>query len=93
MLSLLEDFIEYVLDVWLVRRVRNKRGLPENSIAEDATKVAGYYVWVLMTSLVASVAILMLIFLFDWPAFWAIALITVPLGVYAGIKFVRLMRH
>lgn len=93
MWSLIEEFFGYVLDVLFVRRVRNKRGLPENSIAEDATNVASFHIWAFKASLAASVAILTLVFLFDWPVLGTFALIVIPVGIYAGIKFKQLMRH
>lgn len=93
MWSLIEEFFGYILDVLFVRRARNQRGLPENSIAQDAKNVASFHIWAFKIGLAAGLAILTLIFVFDWPVLGTFALIAIPCGIYGGIKFSRLMRH
>lgn len=91
MWSLLEEVVTYILDILLVRHVRKKKGLAERSVAEDAARVADVYLWGIVASVLATAISLVLIFIFDWPILWAFALTVVPTGIYAGIKFRRLL--
>lgn len=93
MWSLIEEFVFYILDVVLVRHVRKKRGLAERPVAEDAAGVANVYLWIIIASVVATAAFFTLLFVFDCSFPLAFALTVVPCGIYAGIKFRRLMTH
>ncbi|MEG1679613.1 MAG: hypothetical protein RR326_05925 [Stenotrophomonas sp.] len=51
--GLIEAVVDFVTDIWVLRRQRSGRNLPGKSLGKDAADVALFNVWAMLLSLLA----------------------------------------
>ncbi|QFZ86954.1 MULTISPECIES: hypothetical protein [Variovorax] len=98
MWSILADLVvgifDFVLDVLLLRSVRDKRGHRKRSVAEDSLAVARFdFVTLVFIAGVSASLMLLLAFAFDVPTGWSVA-IGLTVGAVWGVwRYAQLIRE
>ena len=65
--DLLEGIVDFVTDIWVLRRQRAANGRPANSWGEDAADTAVFNAWVIGLSILALAAGSILFFVLAFP--------------------------
>lgn len=79
--TVLEAIVDFVTDVWLLRRHRAARKRPENAWEKDAADVAVLNIWMMVAGLVLMVITCIMLFVLKLPVWLSL----VPL--IAGIVY------
>lgn len=89
--DLLEGIVDFVTDIWVLRRQRAASGRPANSWGEDAADTAVFNAWVIGLSILALAAGSILFFVLKLPLWLSLAPVVAG-GVYVGYRWIALTR-
>lgn len=95
-MSIVTDFLtgifEFVADVLVFRRQRDKKGHAMRGMGDDAAAVAGFsFVTTLWIALVSVGLMLLLIFGFDVPVVWGVGIGTIVGAVWGYWMYSRMV--
>lgn len=89
--DLLEGIVDFVTDIWVLRRQRAANGRSANSWGEDAADTAVFNAWVIGLSILALAAGIIMLFVFKLPLWMCLAPVVAG-AVYVGYRWVALTR-
>lgn len=89
--DLLEGIVDFVTDIWVLRRQRAANGRPANSWGEDAADTAVFNAWVIGLSILALAAGSILFFVLKLPLWLSLAPVVAG-AVYVGYRWIALTR-
>lgn len=89
--DLLEGIVDFVTDIWVLRRQRAANGRPANSWGEDAADTAVFNAWVIGLSILALAAGMIMLFVLKLPLWMSLAPVFAG-GVYVGYRWIALTR-
>lgn len=89
--GLIEGIVDFVTDIWLLRRQRSGRNRPANSLGRDATDAALFDVWALLLSMLAFVCFAVMFFVVKLPL-WISLLPVAAAVVYLVYRWFALVR-
>lgn len=89
--ALLEGLVDFVTDIWVLRRQRAANGRAVNSWGEDAADAAVFNAWVIGLSVLALAAGSVMSFMLKLPLWLSLAPVVAG-GVYVGYRWVALTR-
>lgn len=89
--DLLEGIVDFVTDIWVLRRQRAANGRAANSWGEDAADTAVFNAWVIGLSILALAAGMIMLFVLKL-ALWVSLAPVVAGGVYVGYRWIALTR-
>ena len=89
--GLIEGIVDFVTDIWVLRRQRSGRSRPANSLGKDAADTALFDVWALLLSMLAFVCFAVLLFVLKLPL-WISLLPVVGAVVYLVYRWFALVR-
>jgi len=89
--DLLEGMVDFVTDIWVLRRQRAANGRPGNSWGEDAADTAVFNAWVIGLSILALAAGMIMLFVLKLPLWMSLAPVVAG-GVYVGYRWIALTR-
>lgn len=89
--DLLEGIVDFVTDIWLLRRQRAANGRPANSWGEDAADTAVFNAWVIGLSILVLAACVIMLFVLKLPLWMSLAPVVAG-GVYVGYRWIALTR-
>jgi hypothetical protein len=89
--DLLEGIVDFVTDIWVVRRKRAANGRPANSWGRDAVDTAVFDAWVIALSMLALAVGAAMMFMFKLPLWLSLAPLAAVI-VYIGYRWVALTR-
>jgi hypothetical protein len=89
--ALLEGVVDFVTDIWVLRRQRAANGRAANSWSEDAADTAVFNAWVIGLSILALAAGSIMVFVLKLPLWMSFGPV-VAVGVYVGYRWIALTR-
>ena len=89
--ALLEGIVDFVTDIWVLRRQRAANGRVANSWSEDAADTAVFNAWVIGLSILALAAGSIMVFVFKLPLWMSFGPV-IAVGVYVGYRWIALTR-
>lgn len=89
--DLLEGIVDFVTDIWVLRRKRAANGRAANSWSEDAADTAVFNAWVIGLSILALAAGSIMVFVLKLPLWMSFGPV-VAVGVYVGYRWIALTR-
>ena len=94
MLNIIEEILDVLLDVFLLRKIREQRNRPKNTWSQDAADVV-YLDWWLATvlSLLAVVGFVLLFYVIGLPFWLSFGLPTLALGGYLSHRWLVLTKR
>ncbi|MHA7600422.1 hypothetical protein ACX12L_10820 [Alicycliphilus sp. T452] len=94
LISLLETVFDTLLDTWWRREHRQRRGRAQRPLGEDLAEVAYFNVVTVTVWGVVACAVFFTLHLgFGLPFGWSFAGAVVPVGIYLGWRFIRLLNQ
>lgn len=89
--DLLEGIVDFVTDIWVLRRQRAANGRATNSWGEDAADTAVFNAWVIGLSILALAAGMIMLFVFKLPLWMSLAPVVAG-AAYVGYRWIALTR-
>lgn len=89
--DLLEGIVDFVTDIWVLRRQRAANGRATNSWGEDAADTAVFNAWVIGLSILALAAGMAMLFVLKLPLWVSLAPVVAG-AVYVGYRWIALTR-
>ena len=89
--GLIEGIVDFVTDIWVLRRQRSGRNRPANSLGKDAADTALFDVWALLLSMLAFVCFSVLFFVLKLPL-WISLVPVLGAVVYLVYRWFALVR-
>ncbi len=89
--DLIEGIVDFVTDVWLLRRQRSVRGRQKNAWQDDAADMVVLDAWATGLGLAAFAVAALMFFLLKLPLWLCMAPI-VAVGIYVGYRWIALAR-
>ena len=89
--ALLEGIVDFVTDIWVLRRQRSANGRAANSWREDAADTAVFNAWVIGLSILALAAGSIMVFVLKLPLWMSFGPV-VAVGIYVGYRWIALTR-
>ena len=89
--AVLEGLVDFVSDIWLLRRHRAANGRAANSWGEDAANTAVFNAWVIGLSILSFAATSVMFFVLKLPLWLSLAPVVAG-GVYVGYRWIALAR-
>ncbi|MFL9585242.1 hypothetical protein [Stenotrophomonas sp. AB1(2024)] len=89
--ELLEGIVDFVTDIWVLRRQRAANNRAQNAWGQDAADTAVFNAWVISLSVLALAAGSVMFFMLKLPP-WLSLVPVVAGGVYVGYRWIALTR-
>lgn len=89
--DLLEGIVDFVTDIWVLRRQRAANDRAANSWREDAADTAVFNAWVIGLSILALAVGSIMVFVLKLPLWMSFGPV-VAVGVYVGYRWIALTR-
>ena len=89
--GLIEGVVDFVTDIWVLRRQRSGRNRPANSLGRDATDIALFDVWAWLLSILAFSSFAAMFFAFELPLWISLAPVAAVV-VYLAYRWFALVR-
>ena len=89
--GLIEGIVDFVTDIWVLRRQRSGRNRRENSLGKDAADIALFNVWAMVLSFLAFTCFAVMFFAANLPL-WISLLPVVAVIAYLVYRWLALVR-
>ena len=89
--GLIEGVVEFVTDIWVLRRQRSGRNLPTKSLGRDAADVVLFDIWALLLSILGFACFAAMFFAAELPL-WISLLPAAAVVIYLLYRWFALVR-
>ena len=89
--GLIEGVVDFVTDIWVLRRHRSGRDRPANSLERDVTDIALFDVWAWLLSILAFSCFAVMFIAFELPLWISLAPVAAVV-VYLAYRWFALVR-